>query len=229
MKKYKVILFDVDNTLFDFDKDQYVAYFNAMKECGINCTEDMYNDYYQINRGLWHKLDDGMISLDSLLVERHRLFFNKYNIDIDAFSFDRLLTLKFRDTGTLIPGVKEVLDTLYGDYELIIVSNSPMEQQYHRLRNADILYYFSKIFLSEEVGYSKPDIRFFEAVFNSIKNIDKSEILIIGDSISSDILGGINAGIDTCWYNPKRKVKRLNIEPNYEITDYKELSMILNK
>ena len=228
MSKYKVILFDVDNTLIDFDIDQKKAYFSAMKEVNINCTDEMYNDYYEVNRGLWHKFDDGKIKLSELFIKRHEIFFEKYNINIDANKFEEILNIEFQKTGTLIKGVKEILDILKKNYILIIITNGKQEQQYKRLENAYLLDYFFKIFISEEIGYSKPDIKFFDIVLESIPNIEKQEILIVGDSISSDILGGINAGIDTCWYNAKKKVKRLNINPTYVISNMDSLLDIIS-
>lgn len=147
---------------------------------------------------------------------------------MDSDFFANLLSLEFQKTGTLVSDAKDVLEYLKEYCKLIIITNSPKNEQYPRLQNAHILDYFFKIFISEEIGYSKPDKNFFEVVFNSICDIAKSDILIVGDSISADILGGKNSGIDTCWYNPKRKVKRLNIEPTYEIESLKEVIDIVN-
>ena len=227
LSRYKVILLDVENTLIDFDLDQRRAYFGAMKEININCTDEMYNDYSEINRRLWHKFDASEIKLSDLFIKRHMIFFEKYNLNVDANKFEEILSLEFQKTGTLIKGIKEILDILKKDYKLIIITNGKKEQQYKRLENVCLLDYFFKIFISEEIGYSKPDIRFFDVVLESIPDIKKQEILIVGDSISSDILGGINVGIDTCWYNAKRKVKRLNINPTYEISDMDSLLDII--
>lgn len=227
MAKYKTILFDVDNTLFDFDKDQEIAFKEAMNIIGHPCTEKMYEDYNQINIGMWEMLNRGEITAEELSVKRFKIFFEKYQIKQDAQIFSSLLTQAFQKTGTPIKGSREILEQLKDKYELVIISNGFKRQQYHRLNNAKFSRYFSKIFLSEEIGYSKPDKNFFDVVLQNIENKEKSKILIIGDSISADIAGGKNAEIDTCWYNPKNKENATNIQPNYEIKDFKELLKII--
>jgi len=227
MKKYKTILFDIDDTLFDFDADQEIAFKNAMKEIGHICTDKMYEDYNIINLGIWEKLNEGKIQLNELFIKRFEIFFDKYGIKQDEKEFNKILTKMFQKTGTPIKGVREVLESLKDKYELVITSNGPKEQQYDRLENADFSKYFSSIFISEEMGYNKPDKRYFEIVFENIENKEKSQILIIGDSISSDITGGKIAGIDTCWYNSKNKENITDIKPTYEIKRIEELLEII--
>ena len=227
MKKYKTLLFDIDDTLFDFGTDQKIAFKNAMKEIGHICTDKMYEDYNEINLGMWEKLNEGKIELNELFIKRFEVFFAKYGIKHDEKEFDQILTKMFQKTGTPIKGVKETLEKLKDKYELVITSNGPKEQQYHRLENADFLKYFSSIFISQEIGYNKPDKRFFNIVFENIENKEKSEILIIGDSLSSDIAGGKITGIDTCWYNPNNKENKSDIKPNYEINTIEELLEIV--
>ncbi len=227
MVKYKTLLFDVDNTLFDFDKDQETAFREAMDRIEHPCTEEMYKDYNQINMGMWEMLNRGEITAEELSVKRFEVFFEKYHIKQDARIFSSLLTEAFRKTGTPIKGSREILEQLRNNYELVVISNGFKRQQYHRLDNAKFSNYFSKIFLSEEIGYNKPDKNFFDIVLKNIENKEKSKILIIGDSISADIVGGKNAGIDTCWYNPKNKENKTNVKPNYEIKDFQELLKII--
>ncbi len=227
VKEYKTILFDIDDTLFDFNKDQKKAFKEAIKEIGYICTDKMYEDYNRINLNMWESLNQGKIKLEELFTKRFKIFFEKYKINQDEKDFDKILTKMFQKTGTPIKGTIEVLEKIKEKYELVIVSNGPKRQQYHRLQNADFLKYFSQIFISEEIGFNKPDINFFKVVFSNIANKEKSKILIIGDSISSDIIGGKMAGIDTCWYNPNNIENKTDIKPNYEIKDLEELLTIL--
>lgn len=227
VKEYKTILFDIDDTLFDFNKDQKKAFKEAIKEIGYICTDKMYEDYNRINLSMWESLNQGKIKLEELFTKRFKIFFEKYKINQDEKDFDKILTKMFQKTGTPIKGTIEVLEKIKEKYELVIVSNGPKRQQYHRLQNADFLKYFSQIFISEEIGFNKPDINFFKVVFSNIANKEKSKILIIGDSISSDIIGGKIAGIDTCWYNPNNIENKTDIKPNYEIKDLEELLTIL--
>lgn len=223
MKKYKTILFDIDDTIIDFNIDQKKAFEEAFQAIGYHCDEEMYKDYTRINAGMWELLDEGKLSLQDLCVKRFEVFFKKYNIPEEPKKFDRLLTLGFQKTGTPMKGAKEVLERLQKDFELVIATNGPKDQQYHRLDNANFSQYFSKIFVSEEVGYNKPHIKYFEKVFEEIDNKDKSSILIVGDSISSDIRGGMNAGIDTCWFNRKNKDNHSHFQPTYEIKELEEV------
>lgn len=226
-KKYKTILFDIDDTLIDFKVDQKIAFMKAMNEIGKICTEEMYEDYNDINLGLWEELNKGNISLEELFVKRFKIFFDKYKIKQNEEEFNNILTKMFQETGTPIKGVVETLNKISNVYELVVVSNGPKDQQYHRLKNANFLKYFSKIFISEEMGYNKPDKKYFDIVFNNIKNKEKSQILIVGDSISSDIIGGKKVGIDTCWYNINNKENNTDIKPEYEIKNFEELLKIV--
>ncbi len=226
-KKYKTILFDIDDTLIDFKVDQKIAFMKAMNEIGEKCTEEMYEDYNDINLSLWEELNKGNIALEELFLKRFKIFFDKYGIKQDEAEFNNILNKMFQDTGTPIKGVRETLDKINNIYELVIVSNGPKDQQYHRLKNANFLKYFSKIFISEEMGYNKPDKKYFDIVFSNIKNKEKSQILIVGDSISSDIIGGKKVGIDTCWYNINNKENNTGIKPEYEIKNFEELLQIV--
>ncbi len=226
-KKYKTILFDIDDTLIDFKVDQKIAFMKAMNEIEEKCTEEMYEDYNDINLSLWEELNKGNIALEELFLKRFKIFFDKYEIKQDEAEFNNILNKMFQDTGTPIKGVRETLDKINNIYELVIVSNGPKDQQYHRLKNANFLKYFSKIFISEEMGYNKPDKKYFDIVFSNIKNKEKSQILIVGDSISSDIIGGKKVGIDTCWYNINNKENNTGIKPEYEIKNFEELLQIV--
>ena len=227
MSGYKTILFDIDDTLFDFDIDQKIAFMEAMNVIGYKCTEEMYFNYNLINLEMWEMLNEGKITLQELFIKRFELFFRKYGIKQNEKEFNEILTKSFQKTGTPIKGTKKVLEHLKDEYELIITSNGPKEQQYHRLENAGFSKYFSKVFISEELGCNKPNKEYFDIVFQNINNKEKSSILIVGDSISSDIIGGKNSGIATCWYNAKDKQNKTNVEPNYEIKDFIELLKII--
>lgn len=227
MKKYKTILLDLDDTLFDFNQDQRIAFKEAMYRIGQDCTEEMYETYNEINLALWEMLNVGKMELKDLLTKRFDLFFEKYEIRQNAKEFDEVLTTSFQKTGTPIKGAKEALEYLSAKYELVVTSNGPKAQQYHRLENADFLKYFSQIFISEEVGFNKPNKEFFHIVFQKIENKDKSKILIIGDSLTSDIKGGSLVGIDTCWYHTKKEENKANIKPTFTIQDWQEIKEIL--
>lgn len=227
MPNYNTILFDIDDTLFDFEIDQRKAFKEAMRKIGYESNDEMYEEYNTLNLSLWEELNQGKLSIDELLEKRFRIFFDRNRIDIEPRVMNKELSRAFQKTGTPINGTKETLEKLKDQYELAITSNGLKNQQYDRLENAGFSKYFSKIFLSEEIGYNKPDTRYFEVVLNNIENKDKSKILIVGDSILSDINGGYKAGLHTCWYNAKNKENNTNIKPDYEIRNFNELLNIV--
>ena len=144
MKKYKTLLFDIDDTLFDFSIDQEIAFKKAMHNIGYECTDEMYNRYNDINLSMWKLLDEGKLSLQELFIKRFEVFFKEYNIKENPKKFNKELDYAFQETGTPIEGVEELLESLKDNYELAITSNGPKAQQYHRLRNANFDKYFSK-------------------------------------------------------------------------------------
>jgi 2-haloacid dehalogenase len=227
-KNYEIILFDLDNTLFDLEMDKKIAYNEAIKSIGYNIDDKMYKKYCEIESFLWQVFDDCMISLEELLIRRHERFFQVYDIDCKPEKFEKILATKFQETGTVIDGVIDILKNLKSYYSLVVASNGSKEQ-YQRLKNSGLINYFDQIFLSEEIGCSKPKLEFYQNIFDNLKVYDKSKYLMVGDSIETDILGGIKADIDTCWYNPKKKTKSLKINSTYEIREIDKLEDILIK
>lgn len=179
---------------------------------------------------MWGKLEKGEIkTITDLYKERCKSFFKIYNIDESIDKFNSLLDEGFYKNGTLFKGVKNVLKILSEEYRLGIITNAPQKQQHIRLKNAKISQFFSYVFTSEEIGYNKPDIKFFDYILERLEEKDKSKMLIIGDSVTSDIQGGVNAGIDTCWYNADYRKNVATIKPNYEINKLEELFYILEE
>lgn len=228
MIKYELLLFDLDDTLMDFSKDEKVAFRYAFENIGKKYTDDVLEEYKKINDIVWRELEIGELkTVKDLYEKRCKMFFEIYNINATTDSFNKLLDEGFQKSGTLFSNVEHVLKKLKQRYKLGIITNGPKSQQYMRLKNTGIYEYFSYIFISEEVGYNKPDIKFFEYVLRKIEENDKSKILIIGDSLTSDIQGGNNCDLDTCWYNRKLQNNNLSIKPDYEIKNLEELLEIL--
>ena len=228
MKKYEILLFDLDGTLIDFSVDQKFAFKEALEKIGYEYTDDILEQYKEINRIVWNKLEKGEIkTVADLFEERCKMFFEIYNINESTCKFNNLLDEGMQKSGTTFKETKEILEKLSKMYKLAIITNGPKSQQYSRLENAKISEYFSYVFVSEEIGYNKPNIKFFEYMFEKIEEKDKTKMLVIGDSLTSDIQGGINAGIDTCWCNWKKKENKTTIKPNYEINKLEELLSML--
>ena len=214
MSRYTYVLFDADATLLDFKRSEYEAAMEVLTFFGMPATDEVIEKYSQINDMYWKMLEKGEVTRKNLTVFRWRDLcqYYKYNCDADAISekYSEFLSEK----SYLLDGAEEICKRLYGKCKLYLVTNGNKKVQKGRFNHSPIYKYFESCFISEDTGYEKPQKEFFDSVFSQIPEFDKSQAIIVGDSLSSDIAGGINAGIDTCWYNPH------NIEPpkNMKIT-----------
>ncbi|MBQ4602075.1 MAG: YjjG family noncanonical pyrimidine nucleotidase [Clostridia bacterium] len=197
--KYTTILFDSDDTLLDFKASERQAIYRAFELAGLRFDEDIRADYSEINHGLWKALERGETTTDELLCERFRRLFERYGYDYDPCAMNDLYFKCLSDTAFTMEGAVEILEYLYGRDELDIITNGVGYIQAARLKNADIRKYINKVFISGEIGISKPHKGFFDYVLSNINEKDKSRILVVGDSLTSDIKGAINAGLD-CVY-----------------------------
>ena len=202
---YRIALFDADNTLLDFTRAEHEALCSCLARRGIPYSEKTLQLYSSINDGHWKCLERGETTRERLKVERFTDFFHAIGHDGDPsiMAHDYETTLS-RQT-FLLDGALELIKDLYGKCRLFIVTNGLISVQKSRFGSCALSPYFEKCFISEEMGCTKPEKIFFERVAENISGFLPSEAIVIGDSLSSDIQGGINAGLDTCWYNPNRK------------------------
>lgn len=225
---YEVILFDADETLFDFEKSEREAFKNAMLEFGIQYDENYHLKIYQvINTAIWKEFEEGLITQEKLKVERFERLSTKLNLEFDASQFAKSYMKHLADASFLFEDSIELIETLHKDYTLSIVTNGLTSVQEKRIRKSVIAPYFKDIVISEEIGVSKPNKEIFAHALKGINQVDKSNVIMIGDSLTSDIQGGINFEIDTCWYNPNKLVNETGIKPTYEINDLKDLPDLL--
>lgn len=228
MNKYKLILFDVDDTLMDFEITQKLAFKFAIESIGIIYTDEILKTYKELNEKIWKELEAQKIkTVADLFIERCKRLFKALNIEGDIKTFNTNLSKGFVDNIIPVEGMEETLRELAKHYKLGVITNGPTDQQHDKLKNSGISKYFSYVFVSQEVGYNKPDTRFFDYVFEHIEEKDKSKILVVGDSLTSDIKGGIDSGLDTCWFNMRNRKNNTNLKPNYEIKTLLELKEIL--
>ena len=223
MKKYKYLLFDVDGTLLDFDKAEQYALEYTFRHYDIPLTYEINQRYEEINKKLWKDFENGLIDKKTVIYSRFVLLFKEFNIPVDGIAFEDDYQKALGQGYFVLPHTIEVLSALYQKYPLYVVTNGVSQTQYSRLEGTDIKKYFQNIFVSEDIGHQKPSKEYFDYCFKNIDKIDLSKTLIIGDSLSSDIQGGINAGIDTCWFNPNHFDKPEAMPINYEIHDLREL------
>ena len=223
----RYVLFDVDDTLLDFGKAEAAAIRKTFERIGIPVTDELIRRYSEINAQQWSRFEKGEITREKLLTERFDILFSELGINVPSemaqASYEYLLGIGHY----FVDGAEELLEALKDKYELYIVSNGNASVQDRRLKSAGIIPYFKDIFISERVGFNKPSTEFFEACFEHIPGFEKDKAVIVGDRLSSDILGGINAGVKTCWFNPRGDAPDPDIPADYEIKHLGELPALL--
>lgn len=202
-KRYDTVLFDADETLLDFSRSEREALIESLGSFGIVVDEAMIATYSKINDGLWKALERGEIEKETLKVRRFELLFEVCGFKTEASLAARAYMQSLSERGYTIPGAREMCERLFGKVRMYIVTNGVGFIQRERQKRSRLAPLFEGSFISEDVGYEKPDSRYFETVASSIDGFSKERTIIVGDSLTSDIRGGISFGIDTCWYNPK--------------------------
>lgn len=226
---YKYLLWDIDGTVLNFEAAEYQAIKALFKKHNLGvCTDEMIKDYSVINKRYWQALERGEMTKPQILVGRFREFFESINVDAsvaEVFNADYQVTLG--DYVVFEEGALEVLKSLKGKYRLSAVTNGTKIAQTKKLKTSGLDQIFDAVYISEDIGIEKPNKEYFDRVIEGEGIRDLSEAIIIGDSLTSDILGGNNAGIDTCWYNPSGAENTKGVTVNYEISTLKEFMDIL--
>lgn len=229
MKKYKTLLFDVDDTLLDFQKAERSALRMLFEEKGMSLTSEIEAQYKKINKSLWTAFEEGEINRDEVVNTRFSILFKEYGEEVDGILFENNYRSYLEEGNQLMEGALQFINQIQSEYDLYIVTNGISKTQDKRLRNAGLHALFQDIFVSEDTGYQKPMKEYFDYVFERIPNFVLEEGLIIGDSLSADMKGGYVAGIDTCWFNPERKLNDSGIIPTYEVHNFEELYALLKQ
>ena len=226
---YKVILWDVDATLLNFEKAEEAGIRGCFAKYNLGeCTDEMLETYKKINRGYWQMMERGEIEKPVLLVKRFEDFLNAYGLDVSvAAGFNELYQILLGDTVVFFAHALETVLALKGKVLQCAVTNGTKVAQDRKLKNSGLDKEFDHIFISEVVGIEKPNKGFFDAVFAEIGEYSRDEVLIVGDSLTSDIQGGVNAGIKTCWFNPKGVENTSGLKPDFEIKDIGEVLEIV--
>ena len=221
---YKFLLFDLDHTLLDFDAAEDIALSQLLKEEGVVDIQ-AYKDYYvPMNKALWKDLEQKKITKAELINTRFAKLFAHFGIEKDGAYLAERYQFFLSKQGQTFPGVEELLRKLISQgYELYTATNGITYIQTGRLEQSGIVPYFKEIFISEQLHTQKPDAEFYEKIGARIPNFDKNQTLMIGDSLSADIQGGNNAGIDTIWYNPHHLENKTQAQPTYEVDSYQAL------
>ncbi|MGY5344042.1 YjjG family noncanonical pyrimidine nucleotidase [Paenibacillus glucanolyticus] len=229
--RYKVILFDADDTLYDYAKSEAFALSGSFGEIDQECTAAIVDSYRRINQQLWNEFEQGSVTQSELRTARFKRLLAEHSIecDLDADAFSHTY-IKYLGQGSyLIEGAKELCSQLAErGQRMAIITNGIKEVQFNRIHGSALCDAFECIIVSEDAGSQKPHEGIFDYAFDKLNHPDKKEVLIVGDSLTSDIQGGIRYGIDTCWYNPHRKANSTSIQPKYEIHTLEELHDIIS-
>lgn len=224
---YSVALFDADNTLLDFTRAEHDALCACLISRGLPAGEETVTLYSSINDGHWKRLERGETTRERLKTERFGDFFAAIGHNGDPVAMARDYESTLGRQAHLLDGALELIQELYGKCRLYIVTNGITAVQKNRFAATPLAPYFDQCFISEEMGCAKPEKKFFELVSAMIPQFDPTQTLVIGDSLSSDIQGGINAGLDTCWYNPAGKSAPADMRITYTVSSFREIQDII--
>ena len=229
MARYHTILFDADNTLFDFDRAEAEALRFVLTRRGYRTDEETVACYTRCNQELWRQFDRGEVTREYLGPERFRRFMARMGGGHDPEQFNEDYLAALARGSQLLPGAERLCRRLASHCRLAIVTNGMTKAQAGRLEGSAIRDYISGVFISQEMGSQKPQREFFEQVYTALglTENDLPRTVMVGDSLTSDILGGIRGGIDTLWYNPGRLPADPQIRPTWEAADFTEMERIL--
>lgn len=228
MKKYDLILIDADDTLFDYHKGEEIAFEQSCKHFGINYNKEFHLTLYQkINSAIWKEFEEKKVTVEDLKSERFRRLFVELNVEIEPREFSDFYLECLGQSDHLLECAEELSKYLFENYKLVMITNGLSKVQRSRIGKSSIAKYYEKLVISEEIGHPKPEPEIFDKCMEVAEHFDKSTTLIIGDNLGSDIKGGINYGIDTCWVNLKGKKNENGIVPTYEIRKLVDLYKII--
>ena len=226
---YEFLFLDLDDTILDFHKAERIALSKTIREFGAEPTEEILTLYHHINKAHWEMLERGELTRDQVLVNRFGALFAQLGMEIDARNCAKVYEKNLSIGHYFLPGAEEAVDALSKKYRLFLASNGTASVQKGRMTSANLYRFFEKVFVSQEIGYNKPSKDYFERAFAQIEDFDRSKAIIVGDSLSSDILGGNNAGIATCWVNPTHASRKEGIRVDYEIEALSQLPQLLEQ
>ncbi len=247
-KRYRALFLDLDNTLLDFDASESEAFKKVLVRFGMKPEDEFVREYHQINRQCWELFEEGKLEKSTVLIRRFEIFFSGHGRGEVSSEAEALYRAFLGESAILIPGALELCRDLSREYRLYAATNGVAQTQYKRLKKSGLTPFFSGVFVSEEAGSQKPQKEFFDYCFRKIEEaslgagegsgcslagekdrypVRPEEVLLIGDSLTSDMRGGENAGIDTCWYNPGRIANDCGAAVTMQAASYEEIRSIL--
>ena len=231
MRKYTTVFWDLDQTLLDFDRSMEYALQAVFAQYGLKINEEMTARYSVINRSYWLRLESGELSKEQVTVGRFRTFFEE--LGITHVSPEELNVDYQRELGSVfffMEGAKELVALLKErGYRQYVVTNGVNATQANKMRLSGLYRIMDGVFVSELMGYPKPRKEFFDGCFAALSDVDRNKCILVGDSLTSDMRGAENAGIASCWFNPEKQEKDVDVRTDYEIRRLEELISILEQ
>ena len=222
------LFLDLDDTILDFHKAERIAISKTIREFGVEPTEEILNLYHGINKWHWEQLELGRLTRAEVLMNRFGVLFEQLGKTVDASACAKVYEKNLSIGHYFLPGAEEAVERLHKKYRLFLASNGTASVQKGRMTSANLYRFFETVFVSQEIGHNKPSKAYFDACFARIPGFDLEKAVIVGDSLTSDIQGGINAGLKTVWVNPGH-LDCGDIKPDYEIEALSQLEGLLEE
>ena len=223
------LFLDLDDTILDFHKAERIALGKTIREFGVEPTEEILHRYHLINKWHWEQLELGKLTRWEVLTGRFKMLFAELGVTADPEKIQACYEKNLSIGHYFLPGAEETVEALSKKYKLYLASNGTAVVQKGRMTSANLYRFFVKSFVSEEIGHNKPSKAYFDAAFAQIPDFDPNKALMVGDSLTSDIKGGNNAGIRTCWVNPNHLPGDPNIHVDHEIEALHQLPALLEE
>ncbi|WP_334332865.1 YjjG family noncanonical pyrimidine nucleotidase [Companilactobacillus sp. HBUAS59544] len=225
--KYPILLFDLDNTILDTKANAEKALHKMSPLIDFPFDPEQIKYWHVLNDQLWEEFEQKKLTRSDLLVKRFKLYFEHFNRKVDGEKFNQTYLNLFKMQDVLMPHAQNALEKLSHNHRIFAVSNGTKDKQYNQLTQSHLMQYFEKLYLSEDIGYQKPDPTFFKYVVDDL-NWSKSQMLVIGDSLTADISGANKADLDSVWFNPKKVNNDTNFRPTFEISDLNQLVTLID-
>ena len=224
---YRWLIFDADNTLLDYDRAEKNALQKTFHIYGLTLTREIHQVFGRINGAIWSLFESGEVTSQRLRVQRFEQLAEELGLRINAESFSRDYLDQLGEEDCLLEGARQLIEDLAGSFYLALATNGLADVQQRRLKKSGLEEYFQAVVISDLIGVSKPSPAFFEEVFSRIGDPPREQVLMIGDSLTSDISGGAAFGLDTCWYNPAGQDEPRDIDITYQIQQLEDLYSLL--
>lgn len=227
MARYNCLLMDLDNTLLDFDAAQHMALERLFAANGIPATQQNFETYEAINRALWDQFERGQINRNKLQLRRFAQLLEALGLEGSPQKMNDAYMGYLAECGPILPGADEFLEEMAEVATVAIISNGIQKAQKGRIAVSGLEKYFDAVFVSEKMGCQKPQRRFFDAALKSLGVTNRQKVLVIGDSLAADVRGGLDAGLDTCWFNLTGAENTTQWKPTYTVYGYEQLKPII--